>query len=359
MYLLVFLLSLYFIFLIYSLAPPIATESEQTTRSIEGLSILVPFKNEEENLSRLIDSFQIIDFHFPYEIIFIDDHSTDKSLSFLGDFQTISCDSEGKKFAIRKGVAAAKYPWILTLDADVIISKELIALIQACNVSRAKMMLFSLSPTRRKGLIPAFFDLEFLALQGIGIGLAEKGKPILSNGACLLFEKEAFGMADLTRTDYHIPSGDDIFGMYAIAEQYGSHTIKVASTYPAVKVDFPTSLSNLFSQRVRWIAKTVDVPEAKYQALAVFMGFIHLLPLGIFISLLSGGSKIDAVSLLFIKWVGEWILFFLITKQYRRRDLLYFLPIAQLLYPFYTFALIVSGIFQKFQYKKSPLNAAR
>lgn len=363
MYILVILLTLYFMFLLYSLAPAPPAEGERSINTLKGLSVLIPFRNEEKNLPELLASFENFkSLPFPYEIIFIDDHSTDQSETTIGrseNFRFIRSDKKGKKFAIQKGVKAVQHPWILTLDADILINRTLASLLETTDVSQAKMLLFTLRPVRRKGFIAAFFDLEFLALQGIGIGLADKGHPVLSNGACLLFEKKAFLEVDEKRTDYHIASGDDIFGMNAIAEKYGSQSIKVASTYPAVDVSFPDAFLDLFSQRSRWIAKTMDVPNEKYQILAICMGFVHLLPLGVLISLSLGGNWIDAVSLLFIKWVGEWILFVIVTKHYERRDLLFYLPFAQLLYPFYTFALIVSGMLKKIQFKKSPLNAAR
>jgi hypothetical protein len=220
------------------------------------------------------------------------------------------------------------------------------------------MFLFSLSPIRRKGIIAAFFDLEFIALQAIGIGMAQRRKPILSNGACLLFEKVAFSEADQNRQDYHIPSGDDIFGMFAIADLFGKSAVKVGSVEPLVTVSFPEKMRTLFNQRSRWIAKTLDVPDLKYKLLAFLMGVIHLTPLGVLGALLYGLTWPNALSLLFIKWVGEWIFFWICTRNYGRRDLLLFLPLSQLLYPIYTFALIVSGVHQKLQFKKTKLNAA-
>jgi cellulose synthase/poly-beta-1,6-N-acetylglucosamine synthase-like glycosyltransferase len=270
----------------------------------------------------------------------------------------ISSDREGKKFAIRKGVESAKYPWVLTLDADVRITSELVACIEALDVCQAKMFLFPLSPIRRKGMAAAFFDLEFIALQSIGAGLAQKGNPMLSNGACLLFEKAAFAEADQNRQDYHIPSGDDIFGMFAIADLFGKNAVKVASVEPLVTVSFPEKMTTLFNQRSRWISKTLDVPDLKYKLLAFLMGFIHMMPLGVLVCLFYGLNWPDALSLLFIKWAGEWIFFWVATRNYGRRDLLLFLPLSQLLHPIYTFALIVSGVYQKLQFKKTKLNAA-
>ncbi len=361
MYMLVFLLSLYFIFLLYSLAPAPDMETSQVPKEIEGLSILIPFRDEANNLPQLLESLKAVNFSFPVQFLFINDHSQDESVSIVEKFkgaQIISSDREGKKFAIRKGVESAKHSWVLTLDADVKITSELVSCIEALDVCQAKMFLFPLSPIHRAGMAAAFFDLEFIALQAIGTGLAQNGNPILSNGACLLFEKEAFAEADQKRQDYHIPSGDDIFGMFAIADLFGKNAVKAASVDPLVAVSFPEKMTTLFNQRSRWISKTLDVPDAKYKLLAFLMGFVHLTPLGVFVALFFGFSWPDVISLLFIKWAGEWIFFWVTTRNYSRRDLLLFLPLSQLLYPIYTFALIATGVYRKLQFKKPQLNAA-
>ncbi|HKK40197.1 MAG TPA: glycosyltransferase [Cryomorphaceae bacterium] len=361
MYILVLVLSLYFFFLLYALAPAADHEVGGVPKEIDGLSIVVPFRNEAKNLPELISSLEDVNFAFPVEFIFINDQSQDNSVSIVDSFnqsRIISTNREGKKFAILKGLDVANYQWALTLDADVKITQDFVFALQALDVSHAKMFLFALSPQHRPGPVSAFFDLEFIALQSIGIGMAQKENPILSNGACLLFEKKAFAEANRERTDYHIPTGDDIFGMFAIADLYGSHAIEVAAAYPLVSVSFPEKMTTLFQQRSRWISKTLDVPDGKYRVLAFMMGLIHLMPLAVFLALFFGLNRVDAVSLLFIKWSGEWIFFWVATRNFQRRDLLLFLPLSQLLYPIYTFALIVSGVRKKILFRKSELNAA-
>lgn len=361
MYITVFLLTLYFVFLMYSLIPPLSSKTQSGEEMLEGLTILVPFFNESDHLPHLIQSLAKAEFTFPVEFLFVDDHSDDDSVSIVQQFgqaQLVSSIVKGKKHAINQGVKYAKYSWILTLDADVQISTEFVSVLQNLKLDGAKLFLFSLMPIRRKGWIAAFFDLEFIALQAIGINRAQKGQPLLANGACLLFEREAFAKVERTRSDYHISSGDDIFGMFAIANQFGNKAVKVASVLPLVSVSFPLGLKALFLQRTRWISKTIDVPDMKYVAVAFLIGIIHLIPLGTFVALIYGITWPAVVLLLGVKFTAEWIFFALVAKWYRRRDLLLFLPLVQLLYPIYTFALIFSGVYQKLQFKKRQLHAA-
>ncbi|WP_457673937.1 glycosyltransferase family 2 protein [Thiolapillus sp.] len=91
------------------------------------LSIVVPVFNEQENLEPLIDEIHAaLDGQLDYEIIYVNDGSTDETLSVLQTLRArddrlrvlshaISC---GQSTAVRTGVKAARAPWIATLDGD-------------------------------------------------------------------------------------------------------------------------------------------------------------------------------------------------------------------------------------------------
>jgi cellulose synthase/poly-beta-1,6-N-acetylglucosamine synthase-like glycosyltransferase/glycosyltransferase involved in cell wall biosynthesis/O-antigen/teichoic acid export membrane protein len=92
-----------------------------------GLSIVIPTYNEAETVSKL--AHRIVDTMFtadiPYEIIFIDDHSTDQtrrkinSLSQAYPIRTlVKKGKKGKGYSIYEGYQAAVYDHIAMIDAD-------------------------------------------------------------------------------------------------------------------------------------------------------------------------------------------------------------------------------------------------
>ncbi|RJQ26159.1 glycosyltransferase [Candidatus Parcubacteria bacterium] len=91
-------------------------------------SIVIPVCNEKDSLRELTKKVQtrLSSFKKPYEIIFIDDGSTDTSLDVLNDlkrhFENISVYSfrknVGKTYALMLGFSKAKGEYIVTLDAD-------------------------------------------------------------------------------------------------------------------------------------------------------------------------------------------------------------------------------------------------
>jgi dolichol-phosphate mannosyltransferase len=88
------------------------------------LSVVVPVKNEAENIAPLVAEIaRALDSLVAYEIIYIDDGSTDATAAEilrLGPKVRLlrHAESCGQSAAIRTGVRAARAAWVATLDGD-------------------------------------------------------------------------------------------------------------------------------------------------------------------------------------------------------------------------------------------------
>lgn len=93
-----------------------------------NLSIIIPLLNEEESLTELYQwiSNVMVSNHFSYEIIFIDDGSTDMSWQTISNFSKRDTRVKGIRFlrnygksqALHIGFSKAKGDVIITMDAD-------------------------------------------------------------------------------------------------------------------------------------------------------------------------------------------------------------------------------------------------
>jgi len=92
-------------------------------------SVVVPVYNEEESLKPLLGEIlqAVTTLNQPYEIIFIDDCSNDKSAQILDEFRSNLPEAvkiiplskrSGQTFAMNKGLKAVKGEIAVTLDAD-------------------------------------------------------------------------------------------------------------------------------------------------------------------------------------------------------------------------------------------------
>jgi dolichol-phosphate mannosyltransferase len=92
------------------------------------ISVVIPVCNEEENVVPLAREIQAaLAAHRPFEIIFVDDGSTDRTLSALQAARAQSIPElrllqhskrSGQSAAVHTGVRAAQAEWIATLDGD-------------------------------------------------------------------------------------------------------------------------------------------------------------------------------------------------------------------------------------------------
>ncbi len=86
------------------------------------LSVVIVVKNEEKNVLRCLESVQWAD-----EIIVVDSGSTDNTINICEDFGVKLIRTKWQGFGKTKAFAfsKAKYDWILSIDADEVVSETL------------------------------------------------------------------------------------------------------------------------------------------------------------------------------------------------------------------------------------------
>jgi dolichol-phosphate mannosyltransferase len=89
------------------------------------ISVVVPVRNEAPNIAPLIGEIRAALADLPYEIIYVDDGSTDDTAAVLAQAASEAplvrrrhAASCGQSAAVVTGIHAARAPWIATLDGD-------------------------------------------------------------------------------------------------------------------------------------------------------------------------------------------------------------------------------------------------
>lgn len=183
------------------------------TYQASTISVIIPFRNEAYNLPKLVDSIKKLSIQ-PLEIIWVNDHSEDKSIEQLTNISenqkiiSLINEEKGKKTALRKGLEIAKGMHVLTWDADIIVPTDYFYALEQTHVSE-----LSIIPVRMKGntFLELLYELDYYFLNALNIGLTGYSTPIVASGANLLFNKASFLAIDSFEYHQHIASGDDHF----------------------------------------------------------------------------------------------------------------------------------------------------
>jgi biofilm PGA synthesis N-glycosyltransferase PgaC len=185
------------------------------------VSVIICARNEEANLRANLPL--VLEQDYPdFEVIVVDDASTDGTADLLRDFRqqyphlrTSSIKpnvhiSKGKKLALTVGIKAARHEWILLTDADCRpAGRQWLSLMQRNFSGDTGIVLGYGGYRRRRGLLNLVirYDAFFIALQYFGFALA--GLPYMGVGRNLAYRREIFFRNKGFASHYDLASGDD------------------------------------------------------------------------------------------------------------------------------------------------------
>jgi glycosyltransferase involved in cell wall biosynthesis len=359
------ILVLYILLLFYTLAIIALIYGFSKVNSFENLdlkpktkfSIVVPFRNEAENLPHLLESLSKLNYpNDLFEVILVDDDSDCRLQIADCRFQVsvinnIRVSNSPKKDAISTAIQVVKNDWIITTDADCVVNENwLLALDNYIQLHKVSMIAGAVSYPCQNSFLHHFQQLDLASLQGATIGSFGLGKGFMCNGANFTYTKSFF--QDLKGFDGNdkIASGDDVFLLQKAIAQFPEKVHYLKSKNNIVITKPLDDWKSLFYQRVRWASKT-----GSYQSrfgiglgLIVFGGNVGLL--FVVCCLLFGiGNFYLLIFLLFAKFSVDLILIHK-TNGFLKKKTQFFLT-SSLLYPFFSVSVALYSLFGKYEWK--------
>ncbi len=338
---------LVFIFLFWKKLPEFDSSTEITESP--KVSLLIPFRNEEQELPTLIDSINKLDYT-NLEILFINDHSDDHSIEIISkntqkEHQILHLSSKfGKKNAITYGIKQSTGEFILTIDADCTFEEDIIIEYIKFQKKYQYDMICGMVTCKDKpqSVYNDLQKLEFLALMSSSGAFIALQKPIMCNGANLFYRKQTFLEVNGYEGNFDIPSGDDEYLLHKIANHNNSKIgyLKTSIVKTTPLQDFQSFLN----QRVRWAGKWKKSTSIQSKALGLFVFSFHLLYCFYFVK-----TIIVCSSLFFVLWLGKFLPDFIfltqINKSFNSKISKLALLIISTFYSFYVVLFGLLGIF--------------
>lgn len=358
------LMVLYFFIGWLRLKKPPEKSSAATDNNLPFVSVIIPVRNEENNIKACLEA--IFKQQYPqqlFEVIVIDDYSTDNTLSLAREVSSrnlLVLDlqqylgrpgeySPNKKKAISLGVKNARGSLVLTTDGDCCMGEFWIRSMTEYYLANSfKLVTGPVMIKPAKNPLAWFQQLDVINMASITGATIRNGLPTMCNGANLMYSKKVFAEVDGFKGNHEVPTGDDIFLMHKIDGHYPGSIGYVKNFDACVFTRPENSFSGFIAQRVRWVSKSKRFSNLKTALILVFAYFFNLfiivaamtafqpdeqswMPLAV-----AGGSKLF-VDLLFNVPV---------TYFFRKMILLLLLPVIEIFHVFYVViigALSLSG----------------
>lgn len=231
------------------------------------VSVIVAARNEESNIQSCLDALANQEYgSSDYEVIIVDDHSSDRTCAKALEYSEKHADSRikvlsldqrpgehGKPFAITRGVAAARGEIIACTDADCVVPTTWIRSMAGCFDPSVAFVAGPVTEREGTTLLMGLQSLEFLGLLTSAAGLIGSGTPIICNGANIAYRKSAFERIQ-GYSEVRSSCDDETLMQRMVAEKTG-RVVFNADPQAMVSTNTPASITEFLSQRTRWAAK--------------------------------------------------------------------------------------------------------
>lgn len=249
-------------------------------------SVLIAARNEAANLPRLLhDLARQTMPAASFEVLIVDDHSTDDTAAVVTDFAApyalrliqlaaVPGAGVGKKAAIQVALAQARAPWVVCIDADCRVDPDWLLGYAALLTEAGPEVRFVSGPVLLTGAatwLQQLSGLEFAGLVGTGAAGIAAGTPTMCNGANLAYRRDAFAAVQGFAGNEHLPSGDDEFLLHKLHAAFPGSIRFLKHPAAIVRTTGPATLAALLQQRVRWASKWRHYRHAPSQRLAVLV----------------------------------------------------------------------------------------
>lgn len=333
-------------------------KAQKVTPKRLSISIIVCAKNEEDNI---VDYIPLLaEQNYPdYEIVLIDDASSDATLEIFEGFEKqypnirlVKVKNNeafwgNKKYALTLGIKAAKNEYLLFTDADCYpTSKEWItAMSSQFTMQKTIVLGYGAYEKINKSFLNKLMRFETLLTAMQYFSWAKSGRPYMGVGRNLAYKKEEFFNVNGFINHIQVRSGDDdLF----INEAATSKNTTIAYTPESFTYSKPkTTYKDWIIQKRRHVATASYYKKLDKFQLGLFYCSQLLFILLPIILLSFQFYWIVVLSLIFVRYAAVWTIVGFSAAKLKEKDLKYWFPIVELILIFTQINIFITNTFSK------------
>jgi cellulose synthase/poly-beta-1,6-N-acetylglucosamine synthase-like glycosyltransferase len=335
------------------------------------VSVVIAARNEEAFIGRCLET--LIDQTYPadrYEIIVVDDDSSDRTKEEVSRFVRVRClkpSPEFDSFAAKKrpmatGIAASSGELILTTDADCTVSRTWIQTIVSHFSPEVDVVIgYSRIAPIAKGLAHRFQSFDFFALLSAAAGAAGLGRAWAATGQNFAYRRAVYDGGGGFSTISDRPSGDDVL-LLQVLRRMGARVTFCRSREGHVTTWRSESFLGLINQRKRWASNAIYQLKLNPCFFAYITSVLTMTLLPLLALFLRGEFIALCVVAYGLRILFEGAVLLLGRKNLDAEQPIWFLPIWMLLQIPYILIVGVGGSILGFEWKgrsHTPSNTSR
>lgn len=360
--------SLIFVYRIWFLKLKPFTAEENITK-FQFFSVIIPARNEEENIEKCLLTVLQQDYSTNFfEVIVVNDHSTDQTeqivqrlcksfsnlrLLNLEEYTGTEVLNAYKKKAISIAIQESKGDWIVTTDADCLVTSSWLHFFNTYIHKNNPKFIAAPVIYINSGSVSSIFQcLDFISLQGITAASVSAGFHSMCNGANLAYEKQAFKEVNGFEKIDQKASGDDMLLMQKIKKHFPGKVRTLFAQQSIVKTHPMPDWKSFLNQRIRWASKATHFKDYKIISVLILLYLFNvsliILPL---IGLFYFPVFIFWIIIFFLKTISEWYFMSLAARFFNQESLLKWFWKMQPIHIIYTVTAGFLGLFGNFEWK--------
>lgn len=339
------------------------TQSENESKGHEPdtkISIIVPVRNEEKNISNILNCLSKQTYPSDkFEIIVIDDFSEDTTIerikkANIPNLKLLRLESGGgKKQAISEGIKTASGKLIITTDADCEMEDDWMRSIALFyEKEKAKMIISPVLLIGESVFSEKIQSQEMTVLSASACASLYYSYPILCSGANLAYEKEVFDQVNGFEGIDKTATGDDVFLMLKIHSRFPKSIKYLKSNKAKVYTHLEKKLNAVMSQRKRWASKTFSYGMSYITWIAILVFLMNFLVLvsGILCAI-NVKFACALVTSFFAKCLVDFMLLQSASSFFRKKTYPVSFLIASIVYPVYITIIGLIAPFTNYSWK--------
>ncbi len=328
-----------------------------------GVSVLICAKNEAANLRKNLPS--IIDQKYPkFEIVLINDNSSDESLSIMKEFASESPHVKivdvkpvekfwgNKKYALTLGIKAATYDYLLFTDADCKPVSQFWIAEMSKHFSNQKSLIIGYSPYRKikRSVLNLLIRFETLMTAVQYFSYARLGIPYMAVGRNLAYKRGLFFETSGYINHMDIKSGDDDLFVNQVATR--ENTALCISSSSFMESEPKTKFKDWITQKRRHISTANHYKVHHKLLLGLFyLSQIAFWSLGTAL-ILSLFKWQLVITLIILRFSVQYISLFSCYKKLGDIKIIFWLPMLEFLLILIQFFIFIQNLISKPQHWK-------